>query len=166
MLPDRDTDIAGIDQVFDAHQRDLYQFARRLSGARDEARDLVQEVFVRFLQAKVSPATDDEVRGWLYRTLVNLCRDRRRRSAVRSRFHDAPRESRGPDDSEARLVARLAVERALLQLDTRRRAIVALHEIQGESVADIARLLDIAPVTVRWHLSRARRLLSAVLASD
>ena len=160
----RDSKAGTIDRLFEAHHRELYQFARRLSRTRDEARDLVQEAFVRLVQTKVPLLTEDHVRGWLYRTLMNLCHDQRRRSAVRSRYQDARQALQGVDDlTEARLVARMAVERALLQLDIRRRAVVVLHEIQGESVGDIARLLDIAPVTVRWHLSRARRLLTKIL---
>jgi DNA-directed RNA polymerase specialized sigma24 family protein len=48
-------------------------------------------------------------------------------------------------------------------LPPRRRAILVLYEIDGTSIQDIARLLGIAPVTVRWHLSRGRAQMSAIL---
>jgi RNA polymerase sigma factor (sigma-70 family) len=52
---------------------------------------------------------------------------------------------------------------ALDRLPPRRRAILVLYEIDGTGIPEIARLLGIAPVTVRWHLSRGRTQMSAIL---
>jgi len=151
-------------RLFDAHHRRLFLLARRLSGSHDEARDLVQEAFLR--AARGGAALPEDAAGelaWLMRTLINLCHDRRRRESVRDR-HRTSREHNAPADGpEPGYVARIAVERALSTLDARRRAIVVLHEIEGEPVAWIARSLGVTPVTVRWHLMRARRELARVL---
>jgi RNA polymerase sigma factor (sigma-70 family) len=64
---------------------------------------------------------------------------------------------------EPAVIARTAVWSALDRLHPRRRAVVVLHEIDGMSVAAVAALLGIAAVTVRWHLSRARRELRRIL---
>ena len=144
--------------LFDRHEGDLYRFARRLSGTREDACDLVQETFVRVLRARTRvPDGYDGERAWLFRTLVNVCRDRHRRASVRERFYRAFITTPAHPDPEPSFVARLSVEQALHRLDARRRAIVVLHEIDGESVDSVADLLGIAPATVRWHLSRARR---------
>ena len=45
----------------------------------------------------------------------------------------------------------------------RRRAILILYEIEGASVAEIARLTGVAAVTVRWHLSVGRRQMATFL---
>ena len=55
------------------------------------------------------------------------------------------------------------VWRALDALAPRRRAILVMYELDGMAIPAIARLLDVAPVTVRWHLSRGRRELARVL---
>jgi RNA polymerase sigma-70 factor (ECF subfamily) len=60
-------------------------------------------------------------------------------------------------------VARVAVQKALAQLSPRRRAVVVLHELDGRTAAEIARLLGLTPVTVRWHLHAARRDLKRIL---
>jgi RNA polymerase sigma-70 factor (ECF subfamily) len=154
-----------VNRLFDAHQHDLYRFARRLSGSHDEARDLVQETFIRVVRARTSlPDGHEREQAWLFKTVVNLCRDRQRRASVRLRLGVSLVRPESSNHSEARLVARLAVQKALSQLDARRRAIVVLHDIQGESVKRIGHLLGIAPGTVRWHLFRARRQLSTTLA--
>jgi RNA polymerase sigma factor (sigma-70 family) len=56
------------------------------------------------------------------------------------------------------------VQDALGRLDPRRRAIVVLHYLEGEPVARVGKLLRISPITVRWHLARARRQLAALLS--
>jgi RNA polymerase sigma-70 factor (ECF subfamily) len=152
-------------RVFDAHHERLFRLARRLSGSHDDARDLVQETFVRVARRPASlPVGHDSEQAWLIRTLVNLSRDRRRRAVVRVRHAAAHPPDAALGSPEAAYVSRMAVERALSELDARRRAIVVLHELEGESVKQIALALGIAPVTVRWHLSRARRQLCRVLS--
>jgi len=134
---DQETASDRLADLFDAHHERLFRLARRLAGDREEARDLVQETFLRAARRPGSlPAESTGGEAWLVRTLVNLCRDRHRR---------------------------LLVRRALALLPARRRAVVVLHELEGLPVAGVARLLGIAQVTVRWHLSAARKQLAAAL---
>ena len=104
--------------------------------------------------------------AWLVRVLVNLQRDRWRRTAVRAR-HDAahaPAAEADPgSDQESALIARTTVWRALERLPPRRRAILVLHELEGLDARAIASLLHITPITVRWHLSRGRRDLASLV---
>jgi DNA-directed RNA polymerase specialized sigma24 family protein len=58
------------------------------------------------------------------------------------------------------------VHDALQRLAPRRRAIVVLYELEGSAVADIARLLGVTAVTVRWHLSVARREMARALGGE
>jgi RNA polymerase sigma-70 factor (ECF subfamily) len=130
----------------------------------EEARDLVQETFLRAAGALARvPEEEPAAEAWLVRVAVNLCRDRHRRRGVRRAYAaPMPREVAAGDDEAARL-ARWVVRAALLALPPRRRAIVVLHEIEGRSAAEIAALLGMQAVTVRWHLSRARRELAKAL---
>jgi RNA polymerase sigma-70 factor (ECF subfamily) len=151
--------------LFDAHQERLFRLARRLSPDREEARDLVQETFLRAARrpASVPPGAEEP---WLVRTLVNLCRDRYRRLDVRARVHESLRRDEETDHPEAAAVARATVRGALARLAPRRRAVIVLHELEGTPVREVARLLGIAEVTVRWHLLAARRELARVLLED
>src|SRR5687768_12071786 len=80
------TDTDRLAELFDSHQRRLFQLALRLCSDREEARDLVQEAFLRAArQPRAVPGGEPAGEAWLVRTLVNLCRDRYRRLAVRSR---------------------------------------------------------------------------------
>lgn len=154
-------------RLFDAHHERLFRLARRLSADREEARDLVQEAFLRAARSPESvPDGDPSGEAWLVRTLVNLCRDRHRRLGVRTRVHEVLSRSEGGGHPEDAAVARATVRAALQRLSPRRRAAIVLHEIEGASAREVARLLGVTEVTVRWHLAAARRQLAGLLLED
>lgn len=152
--------------LFDAHHQRLYRLARRLARDPEEARDLVQETFLRAARrGERLPADERGGEAWLVRVLVNLCRDRARHLAVRARVHPTLVVEASGGGPESAAVARTTVATALARLAPRRRAVVTLHELEELPVADIARLLGIARVTVRWHLAAARAQLATMLGS-
>lgn len=151
--------------LFDAHHQRLYQLARRLSQTGEDARDLVQETFLRVARSPGSLPHGVGEEAWLVRILVNIKRDEWRRSARIRKLnaeYPAPTESvRG--DQDAMLIAHTTIWRALERLTPRRRAVLVLHELEGASIQTIAQLLGLASVTVRWHLVKARRELATVI---
>lgn len=154
-------------QLFDAHHQRLYSLARRMSGSADSARDLVQDTFLRAARAASSiPDGFSHEEAWLVRVLVNICKDAWRKEAVRRRAAADPMPRVEPQASEAALVARSTIWRALEALPARRRAIVVLYELEGAAIPDIARLLGVRAVTVRWHLSVGRRELAAAIGTQ
>ena len=164
MEPSTDSPAERLAQLFDAHHERLYRLARRMTWEAEEARDLVQETFLRAaLRPGRAPAGEPAGEAWLVKVLVNLCRDRFRRLAVRARVHDALGRESALSDPEPAVVARAAVQSALARLSPRRRAIVALHELEDLPVGQVARLLGLSQVTVRWHLAAARRELAVLL---
>jgi len=154
--------------LFDVHYARLYRLARRLAPSTDDARDLVQDTFLKAARCPKSipfGVTNEE--AWLVRVLINIRRDEWRRTSTRNR-HDktAPgggRLARSGGDPEAEFITRNAIWQALDALPPRRRAIVVMYELEGLGIPAIAALLGISAVTVRWHLSRGRRDLTGVL---
>jgi RNA polymerase sigma-70 factor (ECF subfamily) len=147
-------------RLFDAHHRRLFGLACRMTGDREDARDLVQETFVRAAGARSLPEEGTGAEAWLVQVLVRLCRDRRRRQQVRERYAAAERaaeveSSANPPD--------LDLWRAVASLPVRQRAVIVLYEVEGHAVASVAVLLGVSPITVRWHLQAARRRLRGFL---
>lgn len=155
-------------ELFDAHQTRLYALAMRMSRDPDEARDLLQETFLRAARRPASiPTKPSAAEAWLVQVLVNLCRDRWRRLKVRREAGPAPRWSVDePHDPEQVERARESVREALATLKPRSRAIVVMHEIEGLSRKEIATQLGMTEVTVRWHLSTGRSRLRSQLVPE
>jgi RNA polymerase sigma-70 factor (ECF subfamily) len=154
--------------LFDTHADRLYRLARRLSASADDARDLVQETFLKAARALRSiPTSPDKEEAWLVRVLVNLRRDQWRREAVRRRSAGVLGDTVALSASsvESAVIAKRIIWRALDVLSPRRRAIVVMHELEGLSLHAIAALLGVGVITVRWHLSMARRDLKRILHS-
>lgn len=153
--------------LFDDHHAALYRLARRMVSDAEEARDLVQEAFLRAAR-RASSIPEDEAggRAWMTRVVVNLCRDRRRRLEVRRRAAETvlrPAEESADSGPESRALARTTVQAALAELPPRRRAVVVLHELEERPVDEISQLLGLARVTVRWHLYAGRKHLASIL---
>ncbi len=162
-LPARSAERLGT--LFDAHRTRLYALAVRMSRDPEEARDLLQETFLRAARRAGSiPEKESAAEAWLLQVLVNLCRDRWRRLKVRREAGPAPRWSADqPADPEALEQARTAVRAALDALKPRTRAVVVMHEIEGLDRKRIAELMGMTEVTVRWHLSTGRSRLRSQL---
>ena len=153
-------------ELFDAHHQRLYRLARRLAQSHDEARDLVQETFLRAARAPASiPCGVTHEEAWLVRVLINISRDRWRKAATHRRLLPLAVSHATASNAEDAAIARTAIWRALAALSPRRRAIVVLYELEGAAIPAIAKLLGVSAVTVRWHLSRGRRELAAVLGA-
>ncbi len=154
--------------LFDVHHDRLYRLARRLAPSTDDALDLVQETFLKAARfPKSIPIGTVNEEAWLVRVLINIRRDQWRKTFVRNHHDRAAFGSSyiaiGGPDPEAALIAKTAVWQALNVLSPRRRAIVVMYELEGLAIPGIAALLGISAITVRWHLSRGRRDLTAAL---
>jgi RNA polymerase sigma-70 factor (ECF subfamily) len=152
--------------LFDVHHQRLYRLARRMSRSTDEARDLMQDAFLRAARTPAAvPSGASAEEAWLVRVLVNICRDKWRQTKTRDRLDRSMQmmPATGPIDPEAALIARSLVWRALATLDPRRRAVLVMHELEGSPVDVIARTLGVTSVTVRWHLSKGRRELAEAI---
>ena len=153
-------------QLFDTHYRRLYNLARRMTRSPDEARDAVQDTFLRAARSPQSiPCGSSHEEAWLVRVLINICKDAWRKQAVRSRVAAVPPQPIDRHGTESELVARSTIWRALEALPPRRRAILVMYEIEGAAIPAIAQLLGVRAVTVRWHLSVGRRELARVIGT-
>jgi RNA polymerase sigma-70 factor, ECF subfamily len=162
--PAEDT-AARLGTLFDVHHQRLHRLARRLSRSAEDARDLVQETFLRAARHAASvPEGQGHEEAWLVRVMINVARDRWRQLAVRKRGATEIANA-APDGSstESALLARSIIWQALQRRPPRRRAILVLYELEGTAIPAIARLLGVSSVTVRWHLSVGRRELAAAV---
>lgn len=149
------------------HQDRVYRHLLRLTGSREEALELAQEVFIKAWEALPAWRPDAQFHTWIYRIASNVALDVLRRRKV-VQFEALPQDYEAPADApgpEVQLQARqsmLALDAALARLSPEHREIILLREVEDLSYDEIAVSLDIDPGTVKSRLARARAALVAV----
>jgi RNA polymerase sigma factor (sigma-70 family) len=142
-----------VERVVATHGPLLYRVCLVALRHPQDAEDVVQETFCRYVERDGAFADADYEKAWLITVASNLCRNLRR-------FHfrhdplnlddvDASSEDAEPDDTRA----------ALRVLAPRYHSVIHLHYLEGYSAKEIARLLRITPAAVLKRLERGRRLL-------
>jgi RNA polymerase sigma-70 factor (ECF subfamily) len=140
-----------------SHLDFLWRFACRMGVGAAAAEDIAHEAFVIAL-SRIDTITPGKERSFLLSVVVNMTRRERQRGARHEELVDEPEAP--PADAPDRVLddkrARALLDRSLDALDDSLRAVFVLHEIEEETMADIAELLDLAPGTVASRLRRAR----------
>ena len=156
------------------HLERLYRFAYRLTGHREDAQDLVQDVLLK-AYAQADRLADIEVPlTWLSRVLYNRFIDNQRRySARRLRLvtHDllssdpdlAASNEQSPEDQAASEYDIKRLETALARLSDDHRLIINLHDVEGYTMTEIAEITGISLGTLKSRRHRARQRLQNIL---
>ena len=145
--------------AFERHRDWLTRRLALIVGDAEEARDLVQETFVRAVEHGPLPGVDDEAR-WLATVGARLAIDERRR---RRRWGFFPvRET----DARWALEADPDLWRALARLDRRTRAALVMTTLDGFTQDEAAEAIGVPRGTIASWLARARPVLQAALAED
>lgn len=146
---------ADFDALVMTHHQAVERTARRLLGRGEDAKDAVQDVFLRLLRNRLNVHGD--LGAWLYRVTVNICNDhyRRRKPTHELRVHP-PDPAPGPECLLRFRERERLLNEGLNVLTRRERAAMVLREIEGHSTAEVGAMLDIREVTVRRHIHSAR----------
>lgn len=134
-------------------------FARRAVG--DDAGDLVQETFLRFATAAESGQPDlDCPEAYLTRVATNLLRDRARAAARNALYLQQQADAAAGRcvDPHPLLESRDALrglERALAQLNSRRRKIFLLHRLEDMTYAQIGAIVGMSEKGVKKQMAKA-----------
>lgn len=152
------------------HSARVYRLAYRLTGNRQDAEDLTQDVFVRVFRS-LDRYEAGNFEGWIHRITTNLFLDRaRRRSRIRMDGFAEGAEERllsrevQPDASVHEAGFDPDVETALQSLPEDFRVAVVLCDVEGLSYEEIADVLGIKLGTVRSRIHRGRTQLRQALA--
>lgn len=149
--------------LYRRHQGSIFRFALHMSGRRETAEEVTQEVFMALLS---EPALYVEERGALQGYLIGVARNKVRRALAQSRSMDSPcHEPSGTSMFEGLCKERdlAALRAAILNLPQNYREVVVLCDLEEMEYAEVARQLGCALGTVRSRLHRARAILGARL---
>lgn len=161
-------------ELVTGHQSSLYAFLYRMTGDRYLAEDLMQETFVRALQASKRYKPQGRLISWLFSIAANLTKDHWRKQ----RNHDsvplgAGRDEASKDSTEDEVLACSEAESlrsALLSLPLEQLAPLVLFYYHDLSYDEIAKCLVIPVGTVRSRIhngkTRIRRILEGRRPQD
>jgi RNA polymerase sigma-70 factor (ECF subfamily) len=177
-MPTRQTARREFEAAALPHLRDVYAAALRLTRNPDDAKDLVQETYLRAYAAWSQFTAGSNCRAWLLRILTNGFISGYRRVRTRKNFTERGDEEQvatlygaevrqaALDPEETLVGGTLGDEtsRALAELPADYREAVLLADVEGMKYRDIATALGCPIGTVMSRLFRARRMLEERLA--
>jgi RNA polymerase sigma-70 factor, ECF subfamily len=158
-------------KVYANHFDFVWRAARGLGANPANTDDVVQEVFLivhRKLDALENP---DALRSWLFGITRRVCKDHRRAAARRGPHVelDQQREVNPDQDPQAHAMGRQelrVVEKYVERLDEDNRALFFLTLVEGLSIADAAKLLNLNANTTYSRVRVLRQDLQALLTQD
>jgi len=170
-------DLKSYDELVKRYQERIYATIYHMTSNHEDANDLAQDSFIKAYQALGSFKGGSSFYTWLYRIAVNktinFLKQRKNRTHMSLNdldfnaehdpdlmaliSHKTPRRDAGLSELQEKLNA------ALLKLSEPHRLVVVLHDVQGQSHEEIAKVMDCNIGTVRSRLFYARQQLQSEL---
>jgi RNA polymerase sigma-70 factor (ECF subfamily) len=148
-------------ELYRRHTPTLYPFVLRVVGGSEaDAEDVVQDTWIRAVQALPRFRWESAFRTWLVGIGLNRARELLRNRTRQTSMLEAQGPSRAAPPPDA---GHLDLERAIALLPDGYRTVLLLHDVEGFTHPEISRRLDIAVGTSRSQLHHARRTLRRLL---
>ena len=178
----KERDKAAFEQLIARYQTQIFNLLYRMTGVREEAEDLVQEVFVNVYKKVGLFRGESPLGTWIYRIAYNACTNRRKylwrrrdrdkqpfdelveKHAVTSGTMSTSANLPRPDEEAEGLEMERLVQSAMSALDDEQRVILVLRDVQNVPYEEIAEITGLPIGTVKSRLHRARMALKERLA--
>jgi len=149
----------------------LYRIAFRMLGSGEDARDAVQELYVRLCRKGDRALRSGNPQGYCVRMMQNICADILRRDGhnVLRMAADVTEVREGPaveavDSSVEGREEAVLVRKALAALPPKLREVVLLRDLEQMEMSEIEALTGMSQVNIRVTLSRGRKMLKEKIA--
>jgi RNA polymerase sigma-70 factor, ECF subfamily len=167
-------DVGAFDALIDAFGPRLFGYFVRCVRSRDDAEDLLQEVFLRVVRTIDRYEHRQQFDAWIFRIAANLVRDRSRRESRAPTLYSFDDEDRADesrqvatgrrrDAAEGPGASSAELDRAMDQLNPGERDVLLLRHFSGMSFVNIADVLGLPLGTVLAKSHRAIGKLRVIL---
>jgi len=169
--------VTELEQCINEYGKDIYAFCRQLVYNQQDADELYQDTFLKAMELLGHIESERNPKSYLLSISIRLWKNRKRKSAWRSRI--AQMESLSNEESEAEIKSdwsmeeeilrreqREEIRKAVRQLEEKYRLPVFLYYMEELSIADIAKVLKLPRGTVKSRLYQARKLLKSKLMEE
>lgn len=174
----RHGDAEAFERLFYQHHDALTKFAWSMTGSREFARDIVQDVFLKIWRNRSNWVITSDIKIYLFQSVRNQSLNFIQKQMGRSRLEqiytqehaidriefDPALTEREGEDAAKRLIRRIwtLVDR----MPPKRRTVFELHKLHGLSYQDIADVCGISVRTVENHIAQALIELRRELSSE
>lgn len=156
-------DARAFDELFAAYYPAMCFFAASIVGDNDAAEDIVQEVFIRFWEKRLTFPALPALKSFLYTAVRNRALNHLEKRANRRRIREGLEAEVSTENGfllqevEADLLGAISAE--IDRLPEQCRKVFTMSFVDGRNVRDVAAELDIAETTVKTQRRRARQML-------
>jgi RNA polymerase sigma-70 factor, ECF subfamily len=164
-------DVHSFQAIYDAYYGEVARWIRALGGPAADQDDLIQEVFV-VVYRRLHDFDGRNLAGWLYRIAAHQVRDYRRLVWIKYIFRRSVALSSEVASARPSPVMMLEtrerqrnLQLLLSRLSDPLRAAFVLFEIEGYTAEEISEMQSVPTNTVRARIHRARKKMTALLAS-
>lgn len=140
----------------------LYRLSFSYMKNKEDAEDVVQEVFTKYFCGLHLPMSSEQEKAWFLRVTINQCHDTLRKKGYRMHASlDEVAEVAVADETDTS-----HLQDALQKLPEKYRGVVILHYLEGYSVEEIANVLKLSGSAVKMRLKRGREFLKEELEKE
>ena len=152
-------DESAFQPVFHHYNRELLPFIVRLTGSKEAAEEVIQEVFLRLWQQRDKLNGIRNPRAWIIRIASNISFTYLRKQITESRLYEklqtSPSFNATPENELAAKEIAMQIREAVLRLNPSERRVFELSRDRGMSIPEIAESLGLSPHTIKNQLTTA-----------
>ncbi len=177
ILKAQEGDMFAFRALVDLYKEQAVRIAYSITGNLADAQDVAQDAFIRVYRNIGAFNFNSQFSTWIYRIVVNLCRDflrkkNRSRLVLDDNGQGRPVEERikdekTPDPAKKLLIKELKakIDKALILLPEKQQIVFSLKYKKDMKIREIAELMGISVSTVKMHLFRATDKMQKKLGS-
>lgn len=157
------SDQAAYQALVQRYQKKAFWIAYEMVNDKEEARDIVQEAFVRVYKAIDRFDKSKNFYTWLYRIVTNLCIDSLRKvpktkTVSIEGISEALPRGNSPRESLEKRELGTQIDKILSVLPQKYKTMIVLRDVEGHSCIEISEILGCSHANVRWRLHKARKM--------
>ena len=157
-------DTGAMENVYVAYKSSIFKLARRFTGDSSLAEDLLQDIFIKIFTNIKKLRSPEAFNSWLYRIAVNSCMSFARKKKKIKEISLKEIENTGHSEDD-RNHARQQLEQAIDILPPKQKIVFQLHDVQGFTNTEIAKIMKSTEGTAKSQLFKARMKIRNFLRS-
>ncbi|KAA5536889.1 RNA polymerase sigma-70 factor [Taibaiella lutea] len=155
-----------IEQLFKEHYEALYRYAFSILKNEEDAKDVLQIVFINLWERRETLHINSSSKAYLYRSVYNESLNYIKKESVRQKHETGAfslQENPGQEDANEAGIWEQKINKVLEQMPPQCKAVFLKSRIENKKYAEIAAELDISVKTVEAHMSKALKIIRATI---